>query len=171
MRRSEAGVTLIEVVIGLALLSSALLVANLSFASIAKLQQRGLSGRAVQQGGRYILETLGRDIRNAELVVRPNETSLDLTNNFNSRVVNCYRLSNGQIMRGDLVNGACENQRSISSDNVRVEGVKYELTGPQGRQDSVRISLVVRDRSLLTQESDSFYKSYQLNTSVGLRIR
>lgn len=172
MLRQQAGLTLVEVTIGMALLSTALLVANMTYVSISKLQQKGISTRQVQQNGRYAMEIISRDIRNSDIAVMPAGnpgTALYLTNSLNGAQQVRYTYDQtSQTIQREICNPTCSGQRtSISSEGVRIPNVRYDLQQGTGR--FVQISMRVEQKTQGLAATDTYYQAFDLNTSVALR--
>lgn len=168
---SESGLTLLEIAIGTALLSTSMVVAVMSYTSISKLQQKGIAVRGVQQSSRYALESIARDIRNADVVDIPNNngTSMSLTNSFSSTNRVDYSYNNQQILRSDCQDANCSIPTSILSESSRAESVNYELVQPVGGRAYIIVRMRVVQAVAGLSSVDPFSKTYDLSTVVTLR--
>jgi prepilin-type N-terminal cleavage/methylation domain-containing protein len=59
----NGGFTIVEVIIGMAILSVAMLIATLGFTTIVRLQEKAQTAQNIQQNARYIAEAINRDVR------------------------------------------------------------------------------------------------------------
>jgi prepilin-type N-terminal cleavage/methylation domain-containing protein len=169
----QSGLTLIEVVIGMALLSAALLITALSYSAIVRLQQKGASGRTTQQNGRYALESIERDVRNSTAVSVPSSTSIILGNSQGDGGTVRYSLSNEQLIRSTCVPDASGNQVcadvSVSSDGVRVTSLSIQQVQATGGVPFVQVSLRVEQKIASLQIYDPYASVYNLTTTVAPR--
>ncbi len=162
--RREDGITLVEVVIGMALLSSAMITASLTFTSISKLQQKGATQRAVQQNGRYVLEGIARDIRNAKAaaVNSPTALTLQYNQNLNGQAatdVN-YTFANNAILRNGV---------SVT-DGVFIQAVRYQNLAPAGDKEALQVDMAVwLKQPGSVSSSDPYAYAYSLSTVATLR--
>lgn len=169
MIKRQDGLTLVELTIGIALLSTTLVVANLSYTSISRLQQRGIATREVQQSGRYVLEAISRDIRNSDVAVLRSSSGLRLINSLNGSQTIEYSYEGNRVLRRVCgPDGTCGAAVSISGDTVRINRVEYQL-GDDPESNFIKIALQVQQSTEGLLPSDNFYQSYDLTTNVALR--
>lgn len=174
MNKFEKGFTLIEIVIGMALLSTAMIIGVLSFSSISRLQQHNISQRSVQQNSRYVLEDLDRDIRNATTITpcstNPNCNSISMTTPLETGTINYTYDSDPthktyqSIIR--TVNGV---STSVSGSGMRVTGIQYDYETVNSKP-YVKISIqVAQENPNIISPSDPYYYNYAIDTIVTPR--
>jgi Tfp pilus assembly protein PilW len=172
--RSEAGLTLIEIAIGMALLSTAAVVATMSYTSVAKLQQKEVQVRSVQQTGRYILEAMVRDIRNSS-GFDINGTTLTVTNSVSNKLQVRYVWTdsdgNGQndrLERSTCIESVCGQAQPVASD-IQVTRLSYDAPGlPPAARPFIKINMTV-ERVDPDPTSKIYNQAYDLSTTVSMR--
>lgn len=169
--KRQQGLTLIEIVIGTALLSSAMMVTVLSYTGIARLQQKGSAVRRVQQSGRYALETLARDIRGAKTVEQVGPSAITIDSNQSQQIR--YTHSGEQIMRSVCTADGCTDPSSILAENTRATNLNYSYEENLGRRSYVSISFKMRqlDPALDDKPEDPYSQAFDLSTIVSLRMQ
>lgn len=172
-RLDQSGFTLMEIVIGMALLSSAMVVAAISYASISRLQQKGAAGRVTQQSGRFALENMVRDVRNAAAVTVPNATSLAVTNSLSDGGTVTYRLNGTQLDRESCLidsSGASTcNTTAVSGSTVRVTQLAVEYNQATGAVPYVKITMQIQQKTPGLDLYDPYAQTYNLSTTVTPR--
>jgi prepilin-type N-terminal cleavage/methylation domain-containing protein len=172
----EQGFTLLEITIVTALLSAAMLITVVSYTSIARLQQKGVVARSVQQNGRYALEAMTRDIRNAAAVTVPTgNTSVSLTASFGDggTVLYTWNQANAQLNRQSCIpdnsgNPVCTTTVASSAD-VRVTAMNIQYLAPPGGIAFIQIDMTVEQKAVGLPIYDPYSGSYKLTTTVSPR--
>jgi prepilin-type N-terminal cleavage/methylation domain-containing protein len=169
----QAGFTLMEIVIGMALLSSAMVVASVSYASISRLQQKGAAGRATQQNGRFAIESMVRDIRNGATVTVPDATTLVITNSLSDGGTVTYKLTGTQLDRQACLiasdgSSTC-TATSISGSTVRVTQLAIEYNQATGTVPYVKLTMQVQQKTPGLAAYDPYAQTYNLSTTVTPR--
>lgn len=164
----SSGFTLVEVVVGMALLSSAIIVSTMSYAALSRLGLHGASTRATQQRGRYVLEGIVKDIRSAKTVsISQDPQRLYLQNPFDGATI-CYWWDSASkaIMRKTITadEGSCQDGQT-ASEGVQVTGATFA----RAPGCLVKISLDIKDSGEITDPSQPTYKQYRLATEAGSR--
>lgn len=171
--KSQGGFTLMEIVIGMALLSSAMVVAGVTYSSISRLQQKGAAGRLTQQNGRFALESMVRDVRNAATVTVPSPTSLTVTNSLSDGGTVTYTLNGTQLDRQAciIVSDGQSNctATAISGSTVRVTQLVVEYNQPAGAVPYVKITMQVQQKTPGLEIYDPYAQTYNLTTTVTPR--
>lgn len=68
MKREEAGFTLVELLVAMAIFSFMLLIVTAGFLQIVRIQQSGVASRTTQQNARLVMDGVVKDIRQAAQV-------------------------------------------------------------------------------------------------------
>lgn len=178
---NQRGMTLIEIVIGMALLSTMMMVAVLSYTSIAKLQQKDTQVRGVQQSGRYVLEAMVRDIRDsASFTLDESTKKLTLHNSISNKLQISYVYVDtddedtepDQIQRQTCVEGVCSDPKDqpLASD-IRITELSYKT--PSATNTAVRpfikITMKVEQEDAGAAGNLTYGQSYDLTTTVAMR--
>lgn len=173
--RNERGITLIEIIIGFALLSTTMVIGVSSYASISKLQQNGATVRAVQQGGRYALEAITRDIRSAGGLTLNSAQCLSILSADPDQNTITYSFYSEKLYRSETTAGTlpdCNGAGSVVTiGNSRVTALTFTLPDTS----TVQKAFVVVDMDVaqldatLTDVTDQNKYAYHLNTIVTPR--
>jgi prepilin-type N-terminal cleavage/methylation domain-containing protein len=165
--KNQGGMTLIETIIGLALLSMAMLVAVLVYTTIVKLQNKSATGRSVQQNGRYVIEGMMRDIRNAKTVGVPSADTVAIIDTAGGQIAYCW---DGSATLKRLAGpGSCTADGvSIASNAIRVTKANFELI-PSSPLPFVNIELELQQRTVGLLGTDVFAQTYTLSSMATVR--
>ncbi len=156
---NQSGMTLVEIVFGMAILSSALIIGSLVFSSIANLQQKGSAQQKVQQTGRYVLDVIEKNIRASDVAtLNGNGHNLQLNNTQFT-----WDSQNELITEDSCVDGDCSTGPAVVYGVSAVTYAIIPASGSKGRQ-SVQINMTVQQPGTLTTG-----QSYNLTTVVELR--
>lgn len=172
------GFTLIEIIIGMAILSVTMLVATLGFTTIVQLQQKAKTVQHIQQNTRYIMEVLSRDVRNSDTyqlnVGSGSSAELLLPNNINEEAVIRYTYNpenKGNLYRYACTHPACESAAGTAGENlvpgdVRLLSMDLEKLNEQsGANSPLQVYLTAAQRDNL-DETDPYYYEYDVTTVV-----
>ncbi|MFI5240539.1 MAG: PilW family protein [Candidatus Saccharimonadia bacterium] len=187
----QTGFTLMEIVVGMALLSTTTILATISYASISRLQQHGAAVRGVQQNSRYVLEAVARDIRNSTsicIVIGPGNcvttpgtsgTGMQLSSSYlGDQTLVTYSFTPAPTYQIDrlscdvVTDPTCATAvaQPLATDVV-VKNVTYTLEIVNTRSYVV-IDMDVQEldnAGLGINQNDPYFKDYQLSTVVAPR--
>lgn len=171
---NERGMTLIEIVISTALLSSALVMAASVYASTTKIQLKGASLRSVQQSSRFILDQIARDIRNSAVITSTGTDHLRLANSQDVGGAVEYRYvvtaGKGKIQRCPYnASGSPLGCGDIGDTNIYVTAASFDYHGSTpGKTPYVKIDMTVQyDPALVSTDAAAF--TYNISTIVASR--
>lgn len=174
--RSQRGLTLVEIVVTMALLSSALTVAVLAYTSISKLQQKGISVRAVQQNGRYALETVVREIRNSAgvNVISPTKLELSASNSTSEqggKIIYEYNASSQKLIRTYTPQFGSPEVKDVATGSVRITAFTFAQVQASAQSKPV-IEIYMKVKQLdsgVDGTLDTYNYDYEMRTSVTPR--
>lgn len=173
------GFTLVEIVIGMAILSVTVLVATLGFTTIVQLQQKAKTVQHIQQNTRYIMEVLSRDVRNSDtyyLFTDPESdyARLRLPNNINDDAVIRYTYNpenEGNLYRYPCTYPNCLAATGTAGENLVPSDVRLldmdleKLNEQSGTNSPLQVYLTAAQRENL-DETDPYYYEYDATTVV-----
>lgn len=138
----KAGFTLIELIVAMAVFSTVIVVVSSIFVSVVGSQRKNINNQDVIDNARFVLESIGRSVRQSE-VQSPNGTSSGLTLNHPTKNIITYSLNNGQIMEKSSSDA---NPVALSSSNVYVERLDFTVAsvGDDQKQPRVTVSISLR---------------------------
>ena len=149
---SDGSFTLIELLVSVAVFSVMVTVVSSILVSSVGSQRKNVGQQDVLDNARYVLESIGRSIRQSSITVPAASGSgshLELTHPSKGQIT--YDLSNNQIIE-TIAPG---NPIALSSSNVYVSRLNFEVTGngsTDGTQPRVTISLSLRNVGNKTNE-------------------
>lgn len=174
----NTGFTLIEIIIGMAILSVTMLVATLGFTTIVQLQQKAKTVQHIQQNTRYIIEVLSRDVRNSDTyqlnMGSGNSAELLLPNNINEETVIRYTYNpenKGSLYRYVCMYPSCITATGTTGENLIPSNIRLlsmdlkKLNEQSGANSPLRIYLTATQRDNL-DETDPYYYEYDATTIV-----
>ncbi len=172
---NQKGFTMMEIVIGFALLSSILVVGASSYASISKLQQNGATIRSVQQTGRYALEAISRDIRGSGSLQSNSSLCLSLLSTDPTQNTITYTFQPGELYRNSTPVGSpvdCGNGGTkVTVGDSRVTNISFIVPPTNSTQKSfvlVEMDVAQIDASI-TSITDPNKYSYHMSTAITPR--
>ncbi len=169
------GFTLVEIVIGMALISAAMVVAVLGFTTIVQLQQKAQTAQHVQQNTRYFMETISRDVRNSDLYqLSHSGTQLLLPNSINNDAEIRYRYNpegEGHLYRLSCSGSSCYSGatagENLVPDDLRIKDMIMEKLNQQsGANSPLRLYIVTSQADQSLPETDPYYYEYDATTVV-----
>jgi len=171
---NERGVTLVEVIIGLALLSGAIMTATASFIAISRLQQKSATVRTVQQNGRFVMDDLIRNIRNSAIVTVPAGatagTCISLAGGSDATtptVTYAYVTGTGLVSNAT---GNCHSGSVVATGDTRITAATFNVGQPAaGGKQFVNVDLTVEQGDATIAATDPNAYKYNLTTSIQLR--
>lgn len=174
---NQSGLTLVEIVVGLALLSLAVMSATLSYISITRLQQKSISIQKVQQNARFVLEAISRDARNASAVLVSNGgATIELTNGFelegqivsyefDSTINKVFRCTY-PIGETCLTAGA---RADVSTDEVRVINLAFTVASPPNAPNYITVNMTFEQATAGITPQNPEFQRFDLSTIVSTR--
>lgn len=174
--KNESGITLVEVVIGLALLSGAIMTATASFISISRLQAKTATVRSVQQSGRFVMDDVIRNIRNASVVTVPTGavpgTCISLAGGTGAATPSItYAFVDGMGLVSNAT-GSCASGTSVATGDTRITKASLAIGQPVAgvSKQFVTVDLTINQgNATLDHTIDPYAYSYDLTTTVELR--
>ncbi len=161
--QSEKGVTLVELLIAVTVLSIAMAITSSMFANSMKEQQKIIAKQNVTDNSRYITEFIVKELRMAKAIdpVSKNGifSTITFTNSSGSAVT--YYLSGNTILR----NGGSGDQ-PISSNEISVSALTFSVNN-WGSTVAPRVTIFIKAESL---PSASQKAVAELQASVSPRI-
>jgi len=164
--RLRSGFTLVELIVAVFIFSILVFVAGGSFIGSLSMQRRALNAKKVEENGRYILESMSREIRVANPITSansacPGPSMLTFQHPVNGPID--YFLSGSQIHR--RYNG---NDTIISNPDISVSRLNFCISGNfagDDRQPRVTIILGLTETTGTTQ-----LDSIDLQTTISQRV-
>ena len=173
--RNERGVTLVEVIIGLALLSGAIMTATASFIAISRLQQKSATVRTVQQNGRFVMDDIIRNIRNSTTVTLPAlaltpGSCITLAGGTEAAALSrtyAFTTTNGLFSN---TTGSCTIGAPVATGDTRITAASFRIGQPSaGSKQFVDVDLTVQQGDTTIAATDPYAYKYDLTTSIELR--
>jgi len=133
--RDQRGVTLVEVLITMGLLSVFLVILTTIFTSSVDVQSQTSSYAAITTDGRFVLSRLEYDIRRASAITTPaslggTDSSLVLTIDGDTYT---YSVTSGRLQLD--INGTADY---VTSEQSTISGLNFQKLGTSGGTESVR---------------------------------
>ena len=163
--KTRKGFTLIELVVAVFIFSTLVVVAGGSFIGALNMQRRALDAKKTEENGRFILESISREIRVANPINTadsgcPGPTLLSFQHPVNGLIE--YFISGSQIHR--RINGA---DTVISSPDIIVSRLNFCISGNSSGDDKQpRVTIILGLSSGGAAQSDAF----DLETTVSQRV-
>lgn len=172
--KNDSGITLVEVIIGLALLSGAIMTATASFIAISRLQQKSATVRTVQQNGRFVLDDIIRNIRNSTIVTLPSGATPGT----------CISLAGGTDAAADTITyanvagtglvsnttGSCLTGSAVATGDTRISAATFTIGQPtDNSKQFVNVDLTIEQGDASIAATDPYAYKYDLTTSIELR--
>jgi Tfp pilus assembly protein FimT len=160
-RINQIGVTLVEMLVVMGLLSTMLVLLATIFTSAADVQQQSNSYSSTLSSGRFIIARLNYDIARASAVITPTSlgstsTNLQLTV---SGATYSYALSGSNLGLTDGTGTA-----NLNSADVTVANVSFEELGNTGGEPTIVYSFTLKS----TTQSHGTYASQTFTSSETL---
>lgn len=159
--QSKRGLTIVELIIYMGILSILLVTLTDIFSSIVNVRIESEASSAVEQDGDFILSRFMYDISRAQSITSP---SLGSTANTLQIVVGgvtyTYSLSSSNLQ---IVNN--NGTDVLNSLNSSVSNLTFTQLGKSGGKNSIQINYTVNSKAI--QHTGVATKSYQ--TAIGLR--
>lgn len=153
LRNTKKGFTLIEIIVAAALFSLISLAITNLFISAIKGQRQITSLQAVQENGRYLMESISKEIRTSQIISSDGTTNTLQIKNANGENVE-YVFSNKQITR---------NGEILNSGNIKTDGRFYiKKTNSQPRATVIMV---------LNYKSDKPEESVKINLETTMSSR
>jgi prepilin-type N-terminal cleavage/methylation domain-containing protein len=162
--KGQTGFTLIELLIFMGIFSILMLAMFQLLTSIFDVQLESQGSASVSADGRYILNRLAYDIKDATSVVSPSLASQSSTLVISNGVTTkTYSLSNGNI---ELTNSTLGSTDQLNSVNTMVSSLSFlTLSGTDGVNKTVTVSFIINSKVIRRGgiNTESF------NTTLGTR--
>ncbi|MBI2454430.1 MAG: prepilin-type N-terminal cleavage/methylation domain-containing protein [Parcubacteria group bacterium] len=161
-RFHDRGFTLVELIVAIAVFATVVTVVSSIFVSSVGSQRKNVNNQDVLDNARYVLETMGRSIRQS-VIVTGNGTGSTLTVNHPTKGVTTYVLDNSQVK--ESVGG---NTVALSSSNVSVQGLTFIVQG-NGSTDNIQPKVTISISLKNAQGAASTESIANLQTTVTPR--
>jgi prepilin-type N-terminal cleavage/methylation domain-containing protein len=140
LAQSQAGFTLVELLLVMALFAMLLTVLTDMFASIMNIQTESKANSSISEDGRFILSRLSYDVQRASSVTTP--ASLGTSGSTLAVVIDgvtySYALASGNVQ---LTNNQGTN--NLNSSESTVSALTFQRLGNVSGKDTVRISFTL----------------------------
>jgi prepilin-type N-terminal cleavage/methylation domain-containing protein len=159
---SQQGLTLIELLIVMGILSVFMVVLTDVFSAVARVRSESEATSAVAMDGRYVLSRLSYDIQRASSVTTPatlGASSASLVLVINS-VTQTYAISGGNLQ---LTNDFGTN--NLNGSETTVSGLTIQRLGNSGGKETLKIGVTVTSDAI--RDGGQETKTY--TTTVGRR--
>lgn len=161
-RYSRAGFTLVELVVAIAVFAAVITVVSSIFVSSVGSQRKNVNNQDVLDNARYVLETMGRAIRQS-VIVTGNGTGSTLTVNHPTKGVITYVLDNNQIK--ESIGG---NAVALSSSNVSIQNLTFVVQG-NGSTDNTQPKITISVSLKNSQGAPGAESTANLQTTITPR--
>ncbi len=153
--KNKKGVTLIEVVVALGIFSVVSTIAINVFATTLQTQRKVFNAQLVQENGRYLMESVSKEIRTSKVNSSTGQSSsLNITNSKGQDVN--YVISGGQLLR---------NGEVLNSSRAGISGYFFVNKGTD-IQPSATIAILIKSKG---NGQPSQQSSINLQTTVSSR--
>lgn len=162
----DQGFTLVELVVAIAVFATVVTLVSSIFVSSVGSQRKNINNQDVLDNGRYVLETMGRAIRQGIITQPPSDaTQSTIQLNHPTKGVVVYQLDNGQVKE---TSGG--NTTTLSSSNVTVQKLTFAVQGnsaPPSDTNQPRVTISISIKS--TQSTSGTDSIINLQTTVTPR--
>lgn len=161
--RAQAGVTIVEMLLYMGLLSILLVILTDMFVTILQVKLESQATSAVEQDGRYILARLSYDIKRATAISNPaalGATSDTLTMAINA-VTHTYAVSGGTLTLTNNLGAA-----ALQSSESTVSSISFQRLGNSGGKDTIAITVTLVSKAIRNSGAET--RTFQ--TTVSRRI-
>ena len=155
--RNSRGFTLIELLVAVAVFSTMVTVVSTIFISSVGSQRKNVGQQDVLDNARYILESMGRTIRQSSIITGDGSgQTLTLSHPTKGTII--YDLNNNQIIESLNPGSAL----ALSSSNVYVSRLNFGVSG-NGSIDNTqpRVTISISLRNVGNQEDEQSYINLQ----------
>ena len=148
-----AGFTLIELLVALGIFSMIMISMTSTALSVMKSQRKAFSLQVVQESGRYILESMIKEIRMG-IINSPQGSglsSLDITNSKGENIR--YQFLGDKLQRS--INGGI--WQDLSSSNIKLTGSFYIRKNASPNRALVTVVIEIESKEEKTEERSEIY--------------
>jgi prepilin-type N-terminal cleavage/methylation domain-containing protein len=159
---AQAGVTLIEMLLVMGLMSIFLVLLTTMLSSTLDVQNQSQSTSMVMQDGRFILARLSYDVGRATAITAPaalGTSGSTLTMTIGG-VATTYALNNGSLQLTDSAGSA-----NLNGSETTISAVSFQRLGTTGGKETIRTSFVVTSKAQAKSGADT----QTFTTTVGRR--
>lgn len=161
-RKSASGVTIVELLIYLGLMSIFIVILMGIFTAALKTKLVTESTSGISQDSRYILSKLSYDINNADSITSPGLGSTSATlQTVASGSASTYGLNSGNLVK--TVGGVSTNLNGI---DTQLDSISFKNIGNPGGKATIQIVYTVRSRIIIQGGGT---EAQTVNTTVGTR--
>lgn len=160
----KRGFTLVELILGMGLLTILLGILLNVFVSSVELKLESEADSALTNDARFIVNRINLDVRDAKAIIEPsmpNGTSQTLIININDVLVE-YRVDEaGRLIR---IQGA--DSQLVTSSATRVEAINFTSIGEVGGRNNIQISLNLEAVTQTVRGAENFELEYVIGTRL-----
>ncbi len=161
--KSQKGVTVVELLLYMAILSALLTILTSVFVSALDVASESNAVSSVEQDGNYILARLGYDIHRAKSINIP--TSIGTTNNNFQIVINGINYSYSVDANNNLVLTDNLGANNLNSYGSSVSNFSVLRLGNTGKvEDTLKINFTITGRTKRTSGVET--KNFETNLSL-----
>lgn len=151
MRQSEAGFSMIELLIAMTVFSFMLLIVSVAFINIVRIQQAGVSSRAVQQNSRLVLDQIVATARQSSEAIIPTSGQSRVCFQTGNGVIE-YKLTLALDIVSDRTDRLCgeipDTSQQLNDSSVEFVQLVSDATGPVGiSAGTYRVTLLAASRN------------------------
>jgi prepilin-type N-terminal cleavage/methylation domain-containing protein len=160
---AQRGLTLVELIVSMGLMSIFMLVLTDIVVAVGDVQTESEAASAVAQDGRYILARLSYDVQRAESIATPpfvGASSTQMVLTIGGGTAYTYALSGGNLRL--TANSLTDN---LNSSETTVSGFSIQRYGNSGGKHTLTISFTLT--STATRDTGAEVKTF--TTTVGVR--
>ncbi len=163
-RTNQKGVTLIELLMYMALLTILVTLISGIFASVLDSQLEAEASSAVDQDGRYLMAKLTRDMQSASAITQPAAGQQGSTLQITVNSINYTYTSNGS---GNLQLTNNNGTDNLNSFGTSVSNLNFQRIGSGGTNDTIRVSFTVTSRTKRSSGPQNETRNFE--TTLGLQ--
>ncbi len=167
--KAKAGFTLVETLVYIAIIGTALSSAILFSLNVLEGQQKARVFQEVQQNARFALERISQEIRTAA-DLNPNASTfniatgtLSLASDESAKNPTTFNVIDEKI----FIKQGSGATTSITSDDVRVTTLRFENLSVSARTDNIRVTVSIQHEN--PDNVTSFNASTTMTTTVSIR--
>ncbi len=166
------GFTLTELLVSVTVFAIAVAAASSLFSAAARAQRKSIETQKVLDNGRYILESVGKTLRMGEIKTATSGSTLQACHPTKGVTdeLNCRTAATGYklVTYALSSNVVTEDGVAISSSNVKVNNLYFNITGVGAGGTQPRVTVVMNIRSL-DSTGPMYQVSLDLQTTLSQR--
>lgn len=161
---NQKGVTLIELLLYMALLTILVTLISGIFSSVLDSQLEAEATSAVDQDGRYLMARLTRDMQSATAITQPAAGQQGSTLQITVNSINYTYALNGS---GNLQLTNNVGTNNLNSYGTQVSNLNFQRIGSGGTNDTIRVSFTLTSRTTRLAGEQNETRAFE--TTLGLQ--